>query len=99
MPEGTVKLPVSVGNMRKTVKFTIIYTPTIYNAIFGTPWIHSMKEIPSTYHQCIKIPLPDGVCTVKGSQSASRVCFVTEWETREPKGRPDDHERKLKKKL
>ncbi|XP_013639775.1 PREDICTED: uncharacterized protein LOC106345053 [Brassica oleracea var. oleracea] len=97
--EGTVKLPVYVGNMRKTVKFTIIDTPTIYNTIFETPWIHSKKAIPSTYHQCIKIPLPDGVCTIKGSQSVSRACFVTERKTREPRGRPDDHDKNLKKKL
>ena len=84
--EGTVKLPVYIGNIRKTVRFTIIDRPTIYNAIFGIPWIHSMKAIPSTYHQCIKIPLPDGVCTIKGSESASRECFVAEGKTREPKG-------------
>lgn len=84
--EGTVKLPVYVGNTRRAVRFTIIDKPNIYNAIFGTPWINSMKAIPSTYHQCIKIPLPDGVFTIKGSQSTSRACFVTEQKTREHKG-------------
>ncbi|KAL0845635.1 hypothetical protein Bca101_018881 [Brassica carinata] len=76
--EDTVKLPVYVGNVRKIVKFTIVYKPTIYNAIFGIPWIHSMKVIPSTYHKCIKILSPDGENTIRGSQSASRACFVAE---------------------
>ena len=75
--EGTVKLPVYVGNTHRAVGFTIIDKPNIYNAIIGNPWINSMKAVPSTYHQCIKIPLPDGVCTIKGSQSTSRECFVT----------------------
>ena len=75
--EGTVKLPVYVGNTHRAVRFTIIDKPNIYYAIFGTPWINSMKAVPSTYHQCIKIPLPDGVCTIKVSQSTSRACFVT----------------------
>ena len=84
--EGIVKLSVYVGNTGKMVKFTIIDTPTIYNAIFGIPWIHSTKAIPSTYHQCVKIPLKDGICTFKGSQSASIACFVTKRKTREPRG-------------
>ncbi|KAL0697003.1 hypothetical protein Bca4012_064183 [Brassica carinata] len=78
MSEGTIKLPVYVGSTHKIVKFTIVDKPTIYNAIFGTPWIHSMKAVPSTYHQCIEIPLPEGIHTIKGSQSTSRACFIVE---------------------
>ncbi|KAL0712054.1 hypothetical protein Bca4012_019032 [Brassica carinata] len=35
--EGTVKLPIYVGSIRKTVKFMIVNKPIIYNAIVGTP--------------------------------------------------------------
>ncbi|KAL0802993.1 hypothetical protein Bca101_058169 [Brassica carinata] len=97
--EGTIKLPVYVENTLQTVRFTIIDKPNIYNAILGTPWINSMKAIPSTYHQCIKIPLPDGVCTIKGNQGSSRACFVTERKTREKEGQPDDHDQKIKGKI
>ncbi|KAF2545887.1 hypothetical protein F2Q70_00020890 [Brassica cretica] len=58
-----------------------------------------MKEVPSTYHQCVKIPLPDGVCTIKGSQNTFIACFVAERKTRERKGKPDDNDKKLKEKL
>ncbi|KAK9075696.1 hypothetical protein SSX86_004025 [Deinandra increscens subsp. villosa] len=32
------------------------------------PWIHEMKAIPSTYHQCIKLPTPWGVVRIESDQ-------------------------------
>ncbi|KAG7583777.1 Reverse transcriptase domain [Arabidopsis suecica] len=52
MTIGTIKLPVFVGGTIAWVKFVIIDKPAIYNIILGTPWIHQMQAIPSTYHQC-----------------------------------------------
>ncbi|KAF8117993.1 hypothetical protein N665_0007s0042 [Sinapis alba] len=82
MTSGTVKLPVYVAGITKIVKFVVIDSPAIYNVILGTPWIHSMKAIPSTYHQCIKFPTPSGTYTLKGNQRLSRTCFVTEHKLR-----------------
>ena len=36
----------------------IIDVDTSYNALLGRPWMHNNFAIPSTYHQCIKYPLP-----------------------------------------
>ncbi|KAF8088727.1 hypothetical protein N665_0532s0086 [Sinapis alba] len=82
MTIGTVKLPVYVARITKIVKFVVIDSLAIYNVILGTPWIHSMKVIPSTYHQCIKFPTPSGTYTLKGDQRLSRTCFVTEQKLR-----------------
>ncbi|CAN6933850.1 unnamed protein product [Brassica oleracea] len=82
MTIGTVKLPVYVAGITKIVKFVVIESPAIYNAILGTPWIHSMKAVPSTYHQCIKFPITSGTYTLKGNQRLSRTCFVTEHKLR-----------------
>ncbi|KAF8087330.1 hypothetical protein N665_0589s0011 [Sinapis alba] len=66
---GTICLNVFVGGVNKLVKFSVIDTKTQYNAILGTPWLHMMKAIPSTYHQCIKFSTKEGtVFTLKGNQ-------------------------------
>ncbi|KAG2266239.1 hypothetical protein Bca52824_073318 [Brassica carinata] len=48
---GTIRLPVYAGGITCTVKFSVLRTKAPYNAILGTPWLHSMKAVPSTYHQ------------------------------------------------
>ena len=47
---GTIKLPVYADGVTRTVKLSMIHTTTPYNGILGTPWLHSTKEISSTYH-------------------------------------------------
>ncbi|KAF8114163.1 hypothetical protein N665_0040s0018 [Sinapis alba] len=47
---GTIRLNVLVGGVNKLIKFSVIDTETQYNAILGTPWLHSMKAVPSKYH-------------------------------------------------
>ncbi|KAG7533509.1 Reverse transcriptase domain [Arabidopsis thaliana x Arabidopsis arenosa] len=72
MSLGTIKLPVLAKNVSKIVDFVVFDKPAAYNIILGTPWIYQMKAVPSTYHQCIKFPTPNGVGTIRGSQEASR---------------------------
>ena len=52
--KGVIILPVRFG---PTIENTILLVLDIdmnYNLILGCPWIHAMKVIPSTYHQCMK---------------------------------------------
>ncbi|KAF8086861.1 hypothetical protein N665_0610s0004 [Sinapis alba] len=70
---GTIRLNVFVGGVRKLVKFSVIDTETQYNAILGTPWLHLMKSVPSTYHQCVKFPTKEGkIFTLNGNQRLAR---------------------------
>ncbi|WZZ65616.1 hypothetical protein YC2023_076986 [Brassica napus] len=74
---GTIKLPVYACGVTRTVKFSIIQTEAPYNAILGTPWLHSMKAISSTHHQCVKFPGPNGqVQTLRGDQQAARDLLI-----------------------
>ncbi|XP_013629770.1 PREDICTED: uncharacterized protein LOC106335718 [Brassica oleracea var. oleracea] len=57
---GTIRLPVRACGVTRTVKFAVVSTKAPYHAILGTPRIHSMQAIPSTYHQCVKFPGTDG---------------------------------------
>ncbi|KAF8093089.1 hypothetical protein N665_0391s0003 [Sinapis alba] len=47
---GTIRFNIFVGGVNKLIKFSVIDTKTQYNAIVGTPWLHSMKAVLSTYH-------------------------------------------------
>ncbi|KAF8102778.1 hypothetical protein N665_0195s0015 [Sinapis alba] len=72
---GMIHVLVYVGGVTRTVKFSVIRAKAPYNAILGTPWLHSMKAIPSTYHQCIKFPERDGtIQTIRGDQKAAQNC-------------------------
>ncbi|XP_019086452.1 PREDICTED: uncharacterized protein LOC109126939 [Camelina sativa] len=56
MSVGTITLPIFVGGIARYFRFAIIDKPTIYNVILGTPWLHKMKAVPTTYHQCVNFP-------------------------------------------
>ncbi|XP_013617504.1 PREDICTED: uncharacterized protein LOC106324024 [Brassica oleracea var. oleracea] len=74
---GTIRLPVYAGNVTRTVKFPVIRAKAPYNAIIKTPWLHSMKAIPSTYHQCVKFPGKDGTTqTIREDQRAARGLLI-----------------------
>ncbi|CAA7031149.1 unnamed protein product [Microthlaspi erraticum] len=73
---GTVRLPVFVSGISKLMKFIVMDKPAIYNAILGTPWLHEMKAVISTFHQCVKFPTPYGIFTLRGNQRVMRSCFL-----------------------
>nr|XP_043633170.1 uncharacterized protein LOC122604345 [Erigeron canadensis] len=74
---GEIKLPVYVGGMNSMQKFCVVDSLPGCNIILGRPWIHEMKVVPSTYHQCVKLPTPWGVVTVKGDQQEARECYTS----------------------
>ncbi|KAF8105757.1 hypothetical protein N665_0156s0011 [Sinapis alba] len=75
---GTIHLNVFVGGVSKLVKFSVIDTKTQYNAILGTPLLHMMKAVPSTYHQCVKFPTREGtVFMLKGNQRLTRSMLIS----------------------
>ncbi|KAF8104378.1 hypothetical protein N665_0172s0012 [Sinapis alba] len=74
---GTIHLRVHAHGVPKNVKFPVIDVQAPYNAILGSPWIHAMRAIPSTYHQCVKFPGNDNrIVTLCGDQVASRDLLV-----------------------
>ncbi|KAF8100709.1 hypothetical protein N665_0218s0047 [Sinapis alba] len=74
---GTIRLNVFIAGISKFVKFSVIDTETQYNAILGTSWLHLMKAVPSTYHQCVKFPIREGkIFTLNGNQRLARSMLV-----------------------
>ena len=51
---GDIVLPIKAGLVTQQVLFLIVEDLGPYNAIMGRAWLHSMKAIPSTYHQLVR---------------------------------------------
>ncbi|XP_024006459.1 uncharacterized protein LOC112082972 [Eutrema salsugineum] len=46
MTVGTVKILIYLAGVAKIIQFLILDKPAIYNAILGTPWLHTMRQLP-----------------------------------------------------
>lgn len=74
---GMIKIPVYACGVTRTVKLSVMRTSAPYNAILGTPWLHSMNAISSTYHQCVKFPGPGGhIQTLREDQQAAHDLLI-----------------------
>lgn len=76
MTLGSVDLSVRAGSVTKMVEFLVVDGPTAYNAIVGTPWLNSLRAIPSTFHLCLKFPTLLRVETIQGDRKAPQVCLA-----------------------
>ncbi|XP_074310514.1 uncharacterized protein LOC141646543 [Silene latifolia] len=72
---GEIVIPTYAKGVNKQVRYLVIDGPSTYNVILGRPWIHEMKAIPSTYHQCLKFPTPWGVQEIRGDQEDAKNCY------------------------
>ena len=73
---GTIQLPTIARGVRRLTSFLVVDKKAPFNAILGRPWLHAMKAVPSTYHQCMKFPSDKGIAVVYGSQRSSRKCYM-----------------------
>nr|XP_009596967.1 uncharacterized protein LOC104092975 [Nicotiana tomentosiformis] len=70
-----ITLSVLVGGITLETTFHIMDKDTVYNAIIGRPWIHTMRVIPSTLYQVIKFPTLWGIFSIREEQRTSRECY------------------------
>ena len=64
MPVGMIKLKVRVVKRIIDVNFLIVDYHSIFNAIMGRAWIHSIKAIVSTLHQVMRCQSPYSTYTI-----------------------------------
>ena len=69
---GDIVLPVQVGPITQNVQFSIVDDLSPFNAIMGCTWLHSIKVIPSTYHQMVSYLTADEQIDFFGSQLVAR---------------------------
>ncbi|XP_059309558.1 uncharacterized protein LOC132060574 [Lycium ferocissimum] len=76
--KGEITLPINTAGTTQQTKFYVIEGDMGYNALLGRPWIHLMKAVPSTMHQALKFPTPEGIKTIHGEQQAAKKMFAVE---------------------
>ncbi|KAG5560466.1 hypothetical protein RHGRI_003698 [Rhododendron griersonianum] len=53
-PLGKIVLPVYAGSVKLDMEFIVVSSPSPYNAILGRNWLHGMRAVASTLHQCVR---------------------------------------------
>ncbi|KAD4385754.1 hypothetical protein E3N88_25923 [Mikania micrantha] len=72
---GEIKLPVYIEGINSMQRFCIIDSLSCYNILLGRLWIHGMKGVSSTYHQCVKLPTPYGVVKINSDKQEAKDCY------------------------
>ena len=72
---GDIAFLVMAGLITQQVLFSVVEDLGPYNAILGRAWLHTMKAVPSTYHQTISYLTTSGQVDLQGSQLAGRQCY------------------------
>ena len=72
---GDITFSVKAGPVTQQVLFSMVEDLGPYNVILGRAWLHSMKAVPSTYHQTISYLTESGQVNLQGSQLAERQCY------------------------
>ena len=62
-------LPFCVGPVKRDVTRQVLDIPLAYNIFLGRPWIHEMRVVPSTYHQCVNFPFHGSEVTIPATTS------------------------------
>ncbi|XP_026416668.1 uncharacterized protein LOC113312125 [Papaver somniferum] len=73
-PLGDIVLEVMVGPMKVDTRFSVVDSPSPYNAVIGRRWVHKLKGVVATYHQYLRFPTPKGVMEIKGDPVTAREC-------------------------
>ncbi|XP_070049975.1 uncharacterized protein [Nicotiana tomentosiformis] len=69
---GEILLLRNAKGVMKTTLFEVVDGDMGYNIILGRPWLHEIKVVPSTYHQLLKFPTPEGTKKIRGDQPEAR---------------------------
>lgn len=69
---GDIVLPIQAGLVTVNMQFSVVEDLSPFNAILGRTWLHSVKVIPSTYHQMMSFLTKDGQTDRYDSQLAAR---------------------------
>ena len=76
VPKEQIRLPVQIGSDVVEVDFIVVDAFSLYTAIMGRPWLHTLGAISSTLHQKVKYPSGDQMLEILGSQSMAWRCMM-----------------------
>ncbi|GJR21837.1 hypothetical protein Tco_0970364 [Tanacetum coccineum] len=75
-PLGVIDLEVTIGECEKTqtiiMKFTVVKSPSPYNALLVRNGMRSLGAVASTIHSMIKFPTSNGIATIATTRETLR---------------------------
>ena len=80
---GDINLPVKAGQVTQQVVFLVVEDLGPYNANLGRTWLHTIKAVPSTYHQTINYFTNAGQIDLQSNQLVARQCYQLSEQERE----------------
>ena len=75
-PKGMIRLPIQTGPEIVEVNFIVVNAYSLYIAIVGRPWLHTLGAVASSLHQKVKFPSGDRILEIRGCQPMARQCMV-----------------------
>ncbi|XP_026385149.1 uncharacterized protein LOC113280779 [Papaver somniferum] len=73
-PKGEILLRILLGEIDTEVTLCVVDIDSPYNMLLGRPWVHAIKAVASTLHQCIRFPIPSGIGEIKGNVVDAKLC-------------------------
>ncbi|XP_026458692.1 uncharacterized protein LOC113359239 [Papaver somniferum] len=73
-PKGEIVLRILLGEIDTEVTLCVVDIDSPYNMLLGRPWVHAIKAVESTLHQCIRFPIPSGIGEIKGDVADAKHC-------------------------
>ncbi|XP_026434769.1 uncharacterized protein LOC113332444 [Papaver somniferum] len=73
-PKGDITMRIPLKSVSSEIIFCVVDVESPYNALIGRPWLHSLLAVASTFHQCTKFPMPQGIGIIKGDPIESKTC-------------------------
>ncbi|GJX80807.1 reverse transcriptase domain-containing protein [Tanacetum coccineum] len=79
-PIGQIQLLVTIGDKEHStlarMNFVVVRSPSPYNGIIGRPGVGKLQAVPSTAHGMLKIPVEQGVITLKSNRLVPLECAM-----------------------
>ena len=72
---GEIFLPIYAEGISLLTRLLVVDCQPSYNMILGRAWINEMRAVPSTLHQMVKFPTPQGIKIIRGDQETARHCY------------------------
>ena len=76
IPKGMIRLPIQKSPEIVEENFIVVNTYSLYTAIVGRPWLHTLGAVASSLHQKVKFPSGDQILEIQGYQPTTRQCMV-----------------------
>ncbi|XP_060195032.1 uncharacterized protein LOC132624244 [Lycium barbarum] len=83
--KGEITLLVNTAGIVQHTNFYVIDGEMRYKALFGRPWVHNMRAVPSTLNQMLKFLTLERIKSVCEEQPVAKEMFAVEEATPAPK--------------